>query len=162
MSLPAKVLNKLNNREVGKPTTLPYLSALSHFKHFLGLKMARLACFPQRLFSTLAGTKPRKQDGPFLLTRPKINEPARCGNTKPALTSNERGTFAMANRDFTDIPQEVNFDHLSEAELSALLDLLTSQIEYHRDELARLKPLLRRLQAQIPNNPFADFIKSLD
>lgn len=68
---------------------------------------------------------------------------------------------AMAQNDFN-IPLGANFAHLSEVELSALLDLLTSQIEYHRDELTRLKPILHRLQAKIPNNPIRDFINSLD
>lgn len=67
----------------------------------------------------------------------------------------------MAQNDFN-IPLGANFAHLSEVELSALLDLLTSQVEYHRDELTRLKPILHRLQAKIPNNPIRDFINSLD
>lgn len=51
---------------------------------------------------------------------------------------------------------------LEPAGLSALLDLLTSQVEYHRDELTRLRPLLHRLQANIPNQPIRDFINSLE
>lgn len=56
-----------------------------------------------------------------------------------------------------------DFSNLSEAELSTLLDLIQSQVEFHRDEIARLKPILHRLQARIPtDNPFRDFINSLD
>lgn len=55
-----------------------------------------------------------------------------------------------------------NFDHLSETELSALLDLIQSQVEYHRDELSRLRPILHRLQAQIPtDDAFRDFLATL-
>jgi hypothetical protein len=53
-----------------------------------------------------------------------------------------------------------DFSNFSEAELSALLDLLTSQIEYHREELIRLKPILHRLQDRIPNSPFTQFINN--
>lgn len=165
MSLPAKVLDKLNT-ETGKPHTLSLNNALPAL-NYLGLLMAHLARFQRCLFSTLAGLSNVNKVGHFYL--PTISsskvwtktKPASACNTDQLLTSNERGTFAVANRDSTDILQDGNFDHLSEAELSALLDLLQSQIEHHRDELTRLKPLLHRLQAQIPNNPFFDFINSL-
>lgn len=50
---------------------------------------------------------------------------------------------------------------LSPAELSRLVDLVTAQIEYHRDEIVRLRPILHRLQAQIPNDPIREFVESL-
>jgi hypothetical protein len=53
-------------------------------------------------------------------------------------------------------------ENLSPAELSSLVDLVQAQIEYHQEEIARLRPILHRLQAQIPNNPIRDFINSLD
>jgi hypothetical protein len=160
MSLPAKVSTKPNTQRTGK-STLSYFSVLSHFQSFLGLKMARAARFLRGLVSTLAGLS-KNSAGRFYL--PAINETSRADacDINQALTDSKRSAFTVANFDSTDIPQEVNFDHLSEAELSALLDLLTSQIEFHRDELIRLKPLLHRLQARIPNNPFLDFINSLD
>lgn len=64
--------------------------------------------------------------------------------------------------DFNNSPTPQDLTHLSEAELSALLDLINSQIEFHRDELTRLKPILHRLEGNIPNDSFAEFISSLD
>lgn len=52
--------------------------------------------------------------------------------------------------------------HLSPAELSGLVDLVTAQIEWHRDEIVRLRPILHRLQEMIPNQPLREFINSLE
>ena len=48
------------------------------------------------------------------------------------------------------------------AEVSSLIDLVLSQIEYCQAEIARLRPILHRLQNRIPNSPIKDFINSLD
>lgn len=48
--------------------------------------------------------------------------------------------------------EEVETRNLSPAELSSLVDLIQAQIEYHRDEIVRLRPILRRLQERIPDD----------
>jgi len=48
------------------------------------------------------------------------------------------------------------------AELSSLLDMVTAQIEYHQAEIARLKPILHRLQARIPTDSFQEFLSALE
>lgn len=94
---------------------------------------------------------------------PKIDDPGRCANINQGLSKANPQEKAMPNRDFTNSPQDgANLTHLSEAELSALLDLINSQIEFHRDELTRLKPILHRLEANIPNDSFAEFISTLE
>lgn len=55
--------------------------------------------------------------------------------------------------------EEVEMSNLSPAEISGLVDMVQAQIEYYRDEIARLRPILHRLQGQIPTDSFADFIK---
>jgi hypothetical protein len=49
-------------------------------------------------------------------------------------------------------PQEIDCSNLSPAELSGLVDMVQAQIEYHRDEIVRLRPILRRLQERIPDD----------
>lgn len=84
-------------------------------------------------------------------------------DTLTPLAHNERDTFTVASQNIPPTPLDgQDLDHLSEAELSQLLDLLLSQVEHHRDELARLKPILHRLQARIPNQPFLNFINELE
>lgn len=75
MSLPAKVSTKSNKQKVGKSTTLPYFNVLSHFKYFLGLKMARATRFLRGLVSTLAGLS-KNSAGRFYLSA--INETSRA------------------------------------------------------------------------------------
>jgi iron-sulfur cluster repair protein YtfE (RIC family) len=48
--------------------------------------------------------------------------------------------------------EEVETGNLSAAELSSLIDLIQAQIEYHRDEIVRLRPILHRLQERIPDS----------
>lgn len=48
--------------------------------------------------------------------------------------------------------EEVETSELSPAELSGLVDLVQAQIEYHRDEIVRLRPILRRLQERVPDD----------
>lgn len=54
-----------------------------------------------------------------------------------------------------------DFDHLSPAELSSLVDMVTAQIEYCQSEIVRLRPILHRLQERIPNQPIREFIESI-
>ena len=56
---------------------------------------------------------------------------------------------------------EAQEDHLSPAELSSLLDIVQAQIEYHQAEIARLRPILHRLQARIPNDSFSELLNNL-
>ena len=49
-------------------------------------------------------------------------------------------------------PQEIDCSNLSPAELSGLVDIVQAQIEYHRDEIVRLRPILRRLQESVPDD----------
>lgn len=51
---------------------------------------------------------------------------------------------------------------LDPAEVSSLIDMVLAQIEYCQAEIARLRPILHRLQDRIPNSPIKDFIQSLD
>lgn len=82
---------------------------------------------------------------------------------KLPLTCTIGGPTVQAQSNIPPTPQDgQDLTHLSGAELSALLDLITTQIEFHRDELCRLKPILHRLEANIPNQPFAEFISSLE
>lgn len=143
----------------------PGTGALSHsfanqIKYF-GLRVTRLIT---GLFNGVAPTNSNRLNwaGNFLF---RIWPGCRDACDTPTPLTKANPEVAMADRILPILLPDANsgdFSNLSEAELSALLDLLTSQIEYHRDELSRLKPLLHRLQAQIPNNPIADFIKTLD
>lgn len=147
------------NRETGK-RQLPLTNALL-YQNFLGLLKTRLARFLRLLFGGLAASNDKNKAGLFYWPTTKA-KPANVASADRLLSSSIRSAYAMPDTILSISPEESNFDHLSEAELSALLDLLTHQIEYHRDELIRLRPLLHRLQANIPNNPFQDFINTLD
>lgn len=51
------------------------------------------------------------------------------------------------------LPQPTeDFSHLSPAELSSLVDMVTERIEYHQGEIVRLRPILHRLQERIPDD----------
>lgn len=163
MSLPAKVLDKQNNRNVGKSNSHPFLSALSQFQNFLGQKMTRLACVPQRLFSTLAGLNHENKAGRFCL--PATNETSRADacDTDQALVHSQPVRRPTVKRDSTNSSAgsqkaTPSFD----PQLSALLDLLIQHEESLRAELVKTKQLRQQLENLIPNQPLKDFINSLD
>lgn len=144
----------------------PGTGALSHSianqtKLYFGLRTTRLIT---GLFKGVATLNSNRSDwaGGFLF---RVWPGCRDAYDTPTPLTKANPEVAMADRILPILLPDANsgdFSNLSEAELSRLLDLLTSQIEYHRDELTRLKPLLHRLQAKIPNDPIADFINSLD
>lgn len=152
---------RLLNIRFGKE---PVTGALSHSivnqTVYFGFKATRL--ITSLLFNGLAASDNNRCSnwaGGFLLSKNRQAGPS-ADTLKPALTK-ANPEVAMANKILSIPLPEANLGNFSETDLSALLDLLTSQIEYHRDELTRLRPILHRIQAQIPNQPFTEFINDL-
>lgn len=130
-------------------------------KLYFGLRITRLIT---GLFKGVATANSNRSDwaGNFNLTENR-QAGLSVSPRKPALSKANPQEKAMPNRDFTNSPLDgQDLTHLSGPELSALLDLITSQIEFHRDELTRLRPILHRLEGNIPNDSFAEFISSLE